>query len=420
MAQATLLSIAQQIAKRLMWNTPATVISNTDNNVVLLLSMIEQTIDEIGNSFAWPELRKQHLFPLIDGLANYPQPGDYDRSLDDTQWNRDQRWPLIGPIDPVTWQQLQSGLISQLPMQRYRVMGADLNQFYITPTPSSDDSGNLAVYEYIAQQKRRPKTWVANTAYTTADYVWSNGLILKCSSNGTSANRAAGFPQAGLDNTTFWESVPAFVASGNYYAGEYILSNSKVYHCTTTGKASATGPSDTGSSPVTNGTAAFQYISTPGLWVGGTNYTSDGTSSDFVVNSLADAYRCAISGQSGQYEPTFRKVLGATGFGQPPTYSTTTITDGTAVWTVQTGGWPTFLADTDLCVLDQQAIVDGAVWRILEDRGFDYQEKRRMAEDELEIIKGKLIGASSVSYNLDTRLPWMIGVWSYPEQGFGS
>lgn len=415
---ATLLTIAQTIAKRLMWNTPSTVISNTDNNVVLLLAMIEQTIDEIGNSFDWPELRAQHLFPLIDGLGSYPLPGDFDRAIDETQWNRGQRWPLIGPIGPQVWQQLESGLISQLPRQRFRVMGNNLNQFFINPVPTGDDSGQAAVYEFITKRKRRPKTWVKNTAYTSgSSYVWSNGLILLCSTSGTSVNRDANFPAAGQDNTTFWKSVPAYVASSTYYEGEFVYANSKVYKCTTTGKSSASSPSVSSGSE-TLGTCVFEFIATPGLWAGGTEYTSDGDDSDCVKNSLDDAYICAISGVSGMYEPSFRTVLGATGFGQPPTYTTTTITDGTAVWTVQTGGYDTFLADTDLCVLSEQAIVDGAVWRILEDRGFDYEQKKQMAEEELEIIQGKLIGAGTISWNTDDRLPWCIGIWSYPQQGF--
>lgn len=411
----TLLSIAQSVAKRLMWVTPSTVIGNTDNNIVLLLSIIEQTIDEIGNSFDWPELRKQHLFPLIGGLGNYPLPPDFDHAMDETQWNRGQQWPLIGPIGPELWQQIESGLITTLPRQRFRVMGNDLNQFFINPTPTSDNAGQLAVYEYISKRKRRPKTWVKNTAYTSgSSYVWSNGLILLCSTSGTSNNADSRFPQTGLDNTTYWESCPAFVASGNYYEGQYISANSKVYLCTVTGKASATAPSHTSGS-ATNGTCTFEWKATPSTWGGGLDAVADET---YIANSLGDLYRCTVSGQTGQYEPVFREVLGATGFGQPPTYSTTTITDGTAVWTVQTSGYPTFLADTDISILDDQAIVDGAIWRILEDRGFDYAEKKRMAEDELEIIKGKIIGGATISYNTDQRIPWMVGVWSYPQQGF--
>lgn len=414
---STILSIAQTCAKRLMLTNPAAVVSSTDNNVVLLLEMINKTIDEVGNSFDWPELMKEHTFPLIDKLASCPLPGDYDRDIDETLWNRSQRWPLLGPITPQVWQQYKAGLITTLPRQRYRVKSNDLNQFYIDPTPTSDDSGQICVYEYITKRKRRPATWVANTAYTTSNYVWSNGLILKCSTNGTSANRAAGFPQAGRDNTTYWDSVPAFVASGNYYAGQYVYASSNVYKCTTSGKASASAPSGSSGSE-TNGTCVFDFISTPALWVGGTEYTEDGDDSSFVVNSLDDCYKCAVDGMSGVYEPTFRNVLTSTGFGQPPTYYTTTITDGTAVWTVQTDGYTSFLADTDVSILPDQAIVAGAVWRFLEDRGFDYQEKKQIAEAELEIIQGKLIQAGTVSMNTDARLPWMIGYWSYPEGNY--
>lgn len=410
----TILAIAQACAKRLQITSPSTFIGSTDNNLILLLAMINRAIDELGNEYEWPELIREHAFLLIEGVEAYPLREDYDRKVDETLWNQTQSLPLMGPTLPAIWQQYKSGFITTLPSQRFRIKGFALNQFYIDPKPDSDINGQICVYEYISKFKRRPVTWAANTAYTTVNYVYSDGIILKCSSNGTSNTTTGRLPQLGKDYTVQWDSVPAYVASSNYYDGQYVQGNSKVYQCTTAGLSSASTPSVT-SGTETLGTCVFTYVATPSAWVGGTAYAVG----DCVKNTLGtpDYYICTVAGTSGKYEPVFRTVLAATGFGQYPTQTSQTITDGTAVWTVQTTGYETFIADTDEVIINNQAVTDRAVWMFLQDRGFEYEAIRDQAERQLDIIKTKLDGAETLSVR-GNRYPLGIGTWSYPEGDF--
>ena len=412
----TLLSIAQTCASRLMWPTISTVIGNTNNNVILLKAMIDQAIDDISQDNRWPELNRDYSFNLVANQDSYPLPADFDSHVEETWWNQGQHWPLIGPLTPQLWQQYTSGFITTLPRQRFRVSGIANNQFSFNPAPTTSEDDQICIFQYQSTIRRRPPAWVANTAYTTVNYVFSDGLILKCSSNGTSSNTGAK-PQAGRDGTVFWQSVPVYVVSVNYYVGQYVyvVATSRIYKVTTGGLANASTPSVT-SGTETIGTVVFTFQATAASWAGGTEY-DDGDDQDFVINAATQAFRCVHAGTSGAFAPTFAVTL--SGQSYPSATELITITDGTAAWQVQTS-YSSFVLDTDVCLLDEGLIADRAVWTVLEDRGFDYQEKKAHAENLLDIAKSKKTGAGSISINQLAGFPYAIGTWSYPQANFGS
>ena len=374
--------------------------------MTFLLQMIYRTIFEIRDSFPWPELQKEYPFLTIAGLDAYPMPQDLNSIITETLWNKDQHWPLLGPIDPVQWQSFKSGWVATIPQSQYRVKGWNNNQFFINPTPQATQ---LNIFEYISRNAFRPKSWAAGTAYTENTYVSNDGIILKCTTAGTSDTKTP--PEFGRDNTVFWKSVPAFVVSNSYYVDQYVNANSNIYKVTVAGKA-ALAPSHTSGS-ATSGTVTFEFISTPDSWVGGTAYEED----DTVVSLGVDYLICAIGGISAAYPPQFRATFSPTNI--LPAIGVDTITDGTVVWTVQPQPYETFLADTDEVILDYQHIIDGAVWRFKQERGLPYQALKQDAEDQLEIAKTNLSSSDVVSANRRAIYPWFIGPWSYPQGNYG-
>ena len=404
----TVLTIAQTCAGRLQLPSPVTFIGSTNNNMMFLLQMIYRTIFEIRDSFCWPELQKQYVFLTVAGLDAIRLPADYNSTLTETLWNKDQHWPLLGPLTPSEWQSYKSGWIATIPQSQYRVKGWDNNQFFINPTPSATEA---CVFEYISKSAFRPKTWVATTAYTTAaPYVSYNGQILRCTTNGTSSTTQP--PEFGRDGTVFWKSIPAYVVNISYYDGQYVFANSKVYQCTAAGLGGA-APSWTSGAQFTN-TAEFTLITAlPNSWAGGTAYVTD----DIVKSTASDYFICVIGGISGDYSPKFRSVLldNNTLLGQ----TTDTITDGTVIWTMYYSPYETFAADTDEVILDYQNIIDGTVWRFKQERGLPYQDLKQDAEDQLEIARSNLSGSDVLSVNRRRLLPPYIGAWSYPVGNYG-
>ena len=68
------------------------------------------------------------------GQAKYSMPSDYARSVDKTQYNKSNRWSIIGPKDAQEWQWLKASYVTTGPRMRYRIMG---NKFTLWPMPTS-------------------------------------------------------------------------------------------------------------------------------------------------------------------------------------------------------------------------------------------------------------------------------------------
>jgi hypothetical protein len=295
MSDLTLLTVTQKVAKRLQLPPPSAVIGSTDNNVILIQAMLQKTIADIKDSFPWPELQREHTFTLANGTAAYILPGDFDQILNKTIWNRTQKWPLLGPVDPVEWQTWKSGLVTTLPRQRFRVKYWGDAQLFIDPTPGSGEDGQICVFEYISTNAIRPKTWLPSTTWTGIQY---------CSYNGNTYDR------------------------------------------------------------------------------GGAGVATTGTSA--------------------------------------PVHTSGAISDGSITWTYFNSHFPydAFVYDSDVIILDNQMIIDGAVWRFKEERGLDYEDLRKQAEDKLEGMTTKLTGAGVVTINQARLNSPMIGPWSYPEGSY--
>lgn len=92
------------------------------------------------------------------GQVNYAMPADYQRMVNKTQYNKSNRWSVIGPKDAQEWQWLKASYVTTGPRMRFRISG---NKFTVWPMPSSNvilgfeyQSGSwAAAADGTAQQK---------------------------------------------------------------------------------------------------------------------------------------------------------------------------------------------------------------------------------------------------------------------------
>ena len=84
---------------------------------------------------------KQWLVTTVEGESEYTLPADWSYFIDQTQWDRTNHWPLLGPKSPQEWQWLKGGLLSSGPRIRYRVWNKKFTIFP-TPSPSNTPSGD--------------------------------------------------------------------------------------------------------------------------------------------------------------------------------------------------------------------------------------------------------------------------------------
>jgi hypothetical protein len=79
---------------------------------------------------------------------SYALPSDFNYLIVQTEWDRNFRWQLLGPLDAQEWQVIKSGISPVGPRMRFRIMGS---QFYINPVGSASTVfKDTIVYEYVS------------------------------------------------------------------------------------------------------------------------------------------------------------------------------------------------------------------------------------------------------------------------------
>ena len=132
--------------------SPASVISNTDLTVKSLLAIANEEGEELMLYGNWVELERVHTFTTTASTAEYDLPDDFSRLVPNTEWDRSDLFPIWGPLSPVEWQAIKSGLIgSGVVHRRYRLSRSAttlLKVIHIDPTPTT--TGDTLAFEYIS------------------------------------------------------------------------------------------------------------------------------------------------------------------------------------------------------------------------------------------------------------------------------
>ncbi len=106
--------------------------------------------------------------------VEYPLPSDWKKQIPQTEWDRTNRWPLMGPLTAQAWQSFKSGIVYAGPRERFRILG---NAIVLNPPPPD---GLLLAFEYISNN------WVLSAASTgkssfTADddtFIFDDSLMI--------------------------------------------------------------------------------------------------------------------------------------------------------------------------------------------------------------------------------------------------
>lgn len=80
------------------------------------------------------------------GQIAYPLPSDFSFFIPATWWDRNFRWPMLGPLSAQEWETVVSGISPVGPRIRFRVFD---NQMVIQPLPGESQTDQIA-YEYIS------------------------------------------------------------------------------------------------------------------------------------------------------------------------------------------------------------------------------------------------------------------------------
>lgn len=170
----TVLGVIQQAELEMGLPKSLEAVASQDVTTQQLVALLNSAGNELVIGFPWEQTTREYIITTVEGVAEYPLPSDWSYFIDQTQWDRTNHWPLLGPKSAQEWQWLKGGLLSSGPRIRYRIQGGKF-QIFPTPsaqnTPSSNNTGVFAPWtlamEYVSSGWLADAN-VANTYYDMA------------------------------------------------------------------------------------------------------------------------------------------------------------------------------------------------------------------------------------------------------------
>ncbi len=136
MAYWTALEIANQTVGELGLESFQTFTGPTVNDKLArqMLALLNASGVELLLYYPWEQFAKDWAPTIVAGTDEYNLPADLNYFRDQTQWDRSNRWPLLGPKSAQEWAWLKGSFVAALPRIRYRIQQ---NKFKLFPTPAS-------------------------------------------------------------------------------------------------------------------------------------------------------------------------------------------------------------------------------------------------------------------------------------------
>jgi hypothetical protein len=161
------IDIVTQVCGELGLEIPTDVASTDDKLAIQIRALLNSAGNELITYYPWEQFVRQYPFTTVDGQQAYELPTDWAYFIDQTQWDRTNHWPLMGPKTAQEWAWLKGGLLAAAPRTRFRVMQ---NEIYLHPVPGATPYDlNM---EYIC------KDWLMHSG-TPDDMVTANGDIIQ-------------------------------------------------------------------------------------------------------------------------------------------------------------------------------------------------------------------------------------------------
>jgi len=126
---------------------PTSAVSNVDLTIQQLITLLNAVGTELVIGYPWETLNKEFDITTVAGQDSYPLPSDFAYFLFQTQWDRTNHWPLMGPKSAQEWEWLKGGLLSSGPRIRYRL---NSGKFQIHPVPAVGSTPWALAMEYIS------------------------------------------------------------------------------------------------------------------------------------------------------------------------------------------------------------------------------------------------------------------------------
>lgn len=153
----SLLTIVQGFCQRTKLPVPATVMGNTDPQVIQFRALLEEEGQELSQRGQWEGLLREATHTTLaaedQGTIISIATNGFRSILHETMWDRNDKLP-VPLINSSAWQRLKA-TVGISPRYRYRLRGGKL---LLTPTPPA---GHTLAFEYLS------KNWILGVDGTT-------------------------------------------------------------------------------------------------------------------------------------------------------------------------------------------------------------------------------------------------------------
>jgi hypothetical protein len=180
----TLSTIVSNVANEAGYTVETNVLTSSETTTKQIRTMVQRINREMGDKYMWPMLFASGSFTTVAGQAAYQLPAAFSFYHYNTFWNQSTRWRLLGPMTEQEYAEILGYGLNTTVYQRFQIRGMSNNQLLMSPTPT--ETGQVIIFEYVAERYARPATWVTNTLYTANAYTFYNGNYYQTAGGGTS------------------------------------------------------------------------------------------------------------------------------------------------------------------------------------------------------------------------------------------
>jgi hypothetical protein len=153
----SMLTVIQYVCRRQNIPVPNTVAGSTDKQVMQLLALLEEEGNDLAQRGPWQgiTLEASHTTTAAEdqGAITSIATNGFRYIKNNTIWDRNDRLPVLGPMDSVEWQAMKA-VVTTGPRYRFRIRGGRL---LVNPAPPASHSW---YFEYVS------KNWILSASGT--------------------------------------------------------------------------------------------------------------------------------------------------------------------------------------------------------------------------------------------------------------
>ena len=183
-------TVIQNVANEAGYTVESNILTSTETTTKQLVAIANRINRDIFEAYPWPKTFASGAITLVNGQATYQLPAAFSYYHYETFWNSSTRWRVLGPMTEQEYAEIRGFGLNTTVYQRFQIRGLTNSELLISPTPGASVSGDIIIFEYIADRSVRPKQWTTSTVFAAGAYCFNNGNYYKTTAGGTTGATA--------------------------------------------------------------------------------------------------------------------------------------------------------------------------------------------------------------------------------------